>query len=160
MAADSQGTPLDAERYISLETFRRDGTGVKTPVWAAPLDGRLVVVTDGTSFKVKRLRANPKFKAAPCDARGKVKSSTWYDGTARILQDDAEKQKAIAALRQKYGWQIRLLDVFSFLGGRIGRRAYLELAIPKQPVSRPGSRPGSGWRSGARDRAARAAPGT
>ena len=129
--AETQGTPLDSERYISLETFRKDGTGVKTPVWAAPLDGRLVVVTDGTSYKVKRLRANPKLKAAPCDGRGKVRGSSWYEGTARVIQDDGERKRAILALRQKYGWQIRMLDLFSFLGGRISRRAYLELTIKR-----------------------------
>jgi PPOX class probable F420-dependent enzyme len=126
----TKGTPLDDERYISLETFRRDGGGVKTPVWAAPLDGRLVVVTDGTSFKVKRLRANSKLRVAPCDARGNVKGG-WLDGTGRILTDEDDRKRAIAALRQKYGWQIRVLDFFSFLGRRIGRRAFLELSIPK-----------------------------
>ena len=83
VASDTQGTPLDAERYINLETFRKDGTGVKTPVWAAALDGRLVVFTDGTSYKVKRLRANPAIKAAACDVRGNVRGA-WHDGTARI----------------------------------------------------------------------------
>ena len=57
-------TPLDGETYISLETFRKDGSGVKTPVWAAALDGKLVVMTDGTSHKVKRLRSNPAATAA------------------------------------------------------------------------------------------------
>jgi PPOX class probable F420-dependent enzyme len=128
--ADAKGTPLDSERYISLETFRRDGTGVKTPVWAAPLDGRLVVVTDGTSFKVKRLRANPKFRVAACDVRGHIKGG-WHDGIGRVLTDEADRKNAIAALRKKYGWQIRVLDFFSFLGRRLGRRAFLELAIPK-----------------------------
>jgi PPOX class probable F420-dependent enzyme len=130
LAAGSPGTPLDRERYISLETFRRDGTGVKTPVWAAPLDGRLVVVTDGTSYKVKRLRANPKFRAAACDVRGTV-TGAWHDGIGRVLTDEGDRKRAIAALRQKYGWQIRVLDFFSFLGRRLGRRAFLELAIPK-----------------------------
>src|ERR1700729_2183968 len=51
-----QDVPFAAERYISLETFKRDGGGVKTPVWAAPLDGALVVFSAGDSFKVKRLR--------------------------------------------------------------------------------------------------------
>lgn len=122
------GTPLDDERYINLETFKKDGNGVKTPVWAAPLDGRLVVFTDGTSYKVKRLRRDPRIRAAPCDVRGNVKGS-WLDGTGRILDDDADKARAMAALRRKYGWQIRVLDVFSWLGRRIGRRAFLELTI-------------------------------
>jgi PPOX class probable F420-dependent enzyme len=122
------GTPLDDERYINLETFKKDGNGVKTPVWAAPLDGRLVVFTDGTSYKVKRLRRDPRIRAAPCDVRGNVKGS-WLDGTGRILDGDADKARAMAALRRKYGWQIRVLDVFSWLGRRIGRRAFLELTI-------------------------------
>jgi PPOX class probable F420-dependent enzyme len=124
----SAGTPLDDERYINLETFKKDGRGVKTPVWAAPLDGKLVVFTDGTSYKVKRLRRDPRIRVAPCDVRGNVKGA-WLDGTGRILEDDADKARAMAALRRKYGWQIRVLDVFSWLGRRIGRRAYLELTI-------------------------------
>ena len=126
----TKGTPLDDERYISLETFRRDGAGVKTPVWAAPLDGRLVVVTDGTSYKVKRLRANSKLRVVLCDVRGNVKGA-WLDGTGRILTDEEDRKRAIAALRRKYGWQIRVLDFFSFIGRRLGRRAFLELSVPK-----------------------------
>jgi len=122
------GTPLDHERYINLETFKKDGAGVKTPVWAAPLDGRLVIVTDGRSYKVRRLRNNPKCKVAPCDARGNVKGS-WYEGTGRVLEDPDAKARALAALRQKYGWQIRVLDFFSWLGRRRGRRAFLELSL-------------------------------
>jgi uncharacterized protein len=119
------GTPLAAERYISLETFKKDGTGVQTPVWAAPLDGTLVIVTDGTSFKVKRLRNNGRCRAAACDVRGKVKG-TFQDFTGRIL-DASEIERAHRALLQKYGWQVRVLDFFARLGGRIGRRAYLQL---------------------------------
>jgi PPOX class probable F420-dependent enzyme len=120
--------PLDAERYISLETFRRDGTGVKTPVWAAPLDGRLVIVTDGASYKVKRLRNDPRCRVAPCDARGNVRGS-WHDGQCRILEDEAHKARAHAALRAKYGLQFRMLDLVATVGRRIGRRAYLEVAL-------------------------------
>ena len=122
-------TPLDRDRYINLETFRKDGTGVKTPLWAAPLDGRLVVVTDGTSYKVKRLRNNPMLRAAACDVRGGVKGP-WYDGQGRVLEDPGHARRAHAALVQKYGWQLRVLDFFSGLSGRIKRRAYLELTIP------------------------------
>jgi PPOX class probable F420-dependent enzyme len=127
--AETQGTPLDTERYINLETFKRDGGGVKTPVWAAAQGGRLVIVTDGTSYKVKRLKNNPRCRAAACDVRGNV-HGTWHDGQARVIEDAAEKRAAIVALRAKYGWQIRLLDFFSWISRRIERRAYLELFIP------------------------------
>ena len=35
-------TPLDDAKYISLRSYRRDGAPVDTPVWQAPLDGKLV----------------------------------------------------------------------------------------------------------------------
>src|SRR5262249_23528356 len=112
--AETSGTPLDGARYISLETFKRDGAGVTTRVWAAPLGGRLVVVTDGTSYKVKRLRNNATINAAACDVRGNVKGP-WHAGTGRIIDIDDDKQRAHAALRAKYGWQMRMLDFFSWV---------------------------------------------
>jgi PPOX class probable F420-dependent enzyme len=121
--------PLDHERYINLETFKRDGAGVKTPVWAAPLDGKLVVVTDGTSYKVKRLSRNPRIRAAACDVRGKPRGE-WYEGRGKRIEDAGHQQRALAALHRKYGWQIKLLDLFARIGGRFGRRAYLELEVP------------------------------
>jgi PPOX class probable F420-dependent enzyme len=125
--ADNSGTPLDAEQYINLETFKKDGTGVKTPVWAAALDGKLVVMTDGTSYKVKRLRYNPKLRAAACDARGNVRGP-WYEGTVSFL-DEAGAARADAALAKKYGLSYSVLGFFSGIAGRKKRRAYFEIAI-------------------------------
>ena len=122
-------TPFDDARYISLETFKKDGNGVKTPVWTAPLDGKLVVFTDGTSYKVKRIRNNPKCRVAECNASGAKILSEWKDGTARILEDKAAEERAHAALRKKYGWLMGLTDLGSRLFGRIGRRAFLEISF-------------------------------
>lgn len=121
-------TPLDNETYINIESFKKDGNGVKTPVWAAALDGKLVVVTDGTSYKVKRIRNNPKIKAAPCDSRGNVKGP-WYAGSCRVIEDSAHAERAEATLKGKYGLQYRALNFFSHLSGRFKRRAYLEVTI-------------------------------
>src|SRR5580704_7783028 len=60
---------LAAARYVSLMTFRRNGIGVPTPLWIAPHDGKLYAVTDGTSAKMKRLRATDRVRLAACDAR-------------------------------------------------------------------------------------------
>jgi PPOX class probable F420-dependent enzyme len=125
------GTPLDRERYISIETFRKDGSGVKTPVWAAALDGKLVVTTNGTSHKVKRLRSDPKIRAAGCDARGNVHGA-WHAGTARIL-DPALAAEAETALARKYGLQYAAFNLFSSLAGRKKLRAYLELSLEGDP---------------------------
>jgi len=65
------GDELEREPYVNLVTFRRDGRGVETPVWFVVLDGKLYVFTDGTSAKVKRLRATGRVKIAPCGVRGR-----------------------------------------------------------------------------------------
>jgi PPOX class probable F420-dependent enzyme len=117
---------LRDERYVSLATYRRNGEAVETPVWVAALDGRLVVVTDGISPKVKRIRATERVRLAPCDAFGNVRGP-WLDGRAHVIDDTAHAERAHAALVAKYGWQMRLLDLGSRLGGRISRRAYLEI---------------------------------
>ncbi len=68
---------LDAEPYISLETFKKSGDGVKTPVWFARVGDALWVVTDGTSYKVKRLRRDPRVRLAQCDMRGAAILGAW-----------------------------------------------------------------------------------
>jgi uncharacterized protein len=123
-----QDVPFAAERYINLETFKRDGRGVKTPVWAAPLDGALVVFSAGDSFKVKRLRRDPRIRAAACDVRGTVRGE-WREGKGRIVEDATEITRILAALRKKYGWQMAMADFFATLAGRKSKRAYLSLVI-------------------------------
>src|SRR5437867_2586309 len=58
--------------YLSLTTFRRDGSAVATPVWFVHDFDRLLVQTDGSSGKVQRLQRNPHAIVAPCTARGRV----------------------------------------------------------------------------------------
>jgi PPOX class probable F420-dependent enzyme len=38
-----------AGKYLSLTTYRRDGTPVSTPLWFVEDDGRLVVITAADS---------------------------------------------------------------------------------------------------------------
>lgn len=114
--------------YVSLRTFRRDGSSVDTPVWVAGLDGVIVAFTDGTSWKVKRVRANPDCAIAVCNVSGKV-SSEWTQGSAGIIGDAERERRAYEVLRAKYGWQMRALDLVSWIGGRIGRRVILEIRL-------------------------------
>ena len=65
---------------------------------------------------------------APCDARGGVRGP-WQDATARVITDTSVIGRAHAALRAKYGWQVRLLDLVSRLSGRAKRRAWLEVSV-------------------------------
>jgi uncharacterized protein len=121
-------TPLDDARYINLMSFKRDGAGVPTPVWAAPLDGKLVVFTGRDSYKVKRIGRNPNVRVARCDARGRL-LGPWLDGTCVIAEDPVQERRIMDALTRKYGLQLRILNFFSGLAGRDKKRAYLEIAL-------------------------------
>ncbi|KZF04531.1 MULTISPECIES: PPOX class F420-dependent oxidoreductase [unclassified Rhodococcus (in: high G+C Gram-positive bacteria)] len=88
-------------KYVLLTTFKKDGTGVPTPLWGA-LDGdRLLVWTVSDSWKVKRIRRNPAVTLAPCDMRGNPQGDA-VDARAEILDAD-RTEKARAAIASKYG---------------------------------------------------------
>jgi hypothetical protein len=125
---------MDDHRYVCLATVRRNGVEVKTPVWFAAVGEKLYVVTAGEAGKVKRLRHSPRIRVAPCDARGRVQGA-WRDGVGRIVTDARMSERAHAALRAKYGWQVWLLDFFSRLTGRLRRRAWIE--IERSPPGTP-----------------------
>ncbi|HLJ65862.1 MAG TPA: PPOX class F420-dependent oxidoreductase [Chloroflexota bacterium] len=115
-------------RYVSLTTFRRNGTAVPTPVWIAPARGggqRLYVLTMVGAGKLKRLRHNPAVELAPCTARGKIRGA-GVPGIARILPEDTHPI-AEAALARKYWIAKRFLDLYHRL--RNGRRTYLEITL-------------------------------
>jgi PPOX class probable F420-dependent enzyme len=96
-------------RYISLTTRRRDGSLASTAVWVASDDGRrLLVWTGASTWKVKRIRRDPRVLVAKSNYRGRERGPR-LEGRARIV-DDVDVQKLI---REKYGWQKRLLELMS-----------------------------------------------
>ena len=119
---------LDRHEYFSLETFRRSGVGVKTPVWFAVRSGCAYVFTEADAGKVKRLRNDSRIRVAPCSVSGRV-TGDWIDGNAARVDEPATVAQAYAALRAKYGWKMSLVDLGSRLAGRIGNRAILEIEL-------------------------------
>ena len=102
-------TPFSAERYLNLETYRRTGQAVATPVWFVVDGGVIYIYSLADAGKVKRIRNNPRVRIAPCDVRGALKGA-WVDAAARIV-DEREAAPAQRLLVAKYGWQKRLLDL-------------------------------------------------
>ncbi|SNS19850.1 PPOX class F420-dependent oxidoreductase [Rhodococcoides kyotonense] len=88
-------------KYVSLTTFKKDGTPVATPLWGARDGGRLLVWTTADSWKVKRIKRNAAVTIAPCSARGTVQGDA-VDGRAEIL-DSSGTEQARAAIAKKYG---------------------------------------------------------
>jgi PPOX class probable F420-dependent enzyme len=117
---------LGAKTYIALETFRRNGVGVNTPVWVAGMDERLYVITEGTSWKVKRIRNNSRVRVAASDSRGNPKSE-WLEGTARIMEP-GDGEEPIRRLAAKYGLQYKLFGLMYRLRGRGANRVVLEIS--------------------------------
>ena len=124
----SAASDLDHHRYVSLATFRRNGAEVATPVWFAALGARLYVVTSVDSGKVTRLRNTPRARIAPSNARGRVQGA-WQSATARLVTDPQMIDRARAALRGKYGLQMRVAELHSLLTGLIHRRAWIEVEL-------------------------------
>lgn len=87
-------------KYVSLTSFKRDGTAVATPVWFVIEDGRLLVQTDGESFKVRRIRRNPHVTVAPCTASGRTRGPA-VSATAEILPT-AELEHVRSLVGRKY----------------------------------------------------------
>ncbi len=80
---------FNSQKYLSLETYRKNGQAVRTPVWFAAAPGpTLYVYTAADSGKVKRLRRNGEIRIAPCNARGTV-AGAWSNARATIVDDDA-----------------------------------------------------------------------
>ena len=97
-------------RYVSLTTYRKDGTGVSTPVWFAVDGGELFIWTNSRTWKVKRIRNNSRVSVTVCDARGRiVPGAPGAEGTARLL-DEAGTDAVRGLLTRKYTWQFWLVE--------------------------------------------------
>jgi len=105
-----------AAKYLNLETFRKSGVGVRTPVWFAQQGKVFYIYTLPDSGKVKRIRNNPKVRVAPCDMRGSLRGA-WVDARARLCEGH-EAALGQQLLRTKYGWMKLIGDFFSRLRGR------------------------------------------
>jgi uncharacterized protein len=112
---------LAGEKYISIETYRKSGQPVRTPVWFAESGGILYVRTSDDTGKYKRIRNDSSVQVAPCNMRGNVKGE-WVKAKARIVSDD-EKERAYKMLEKKYGLIYKMSSMF------LGGRNYVVLAI-------------------------------
>jgi PPOX class probable F420-dependent enzyme len=96
-------------RYINLESYKKNGKAVRTPVWFVEDKGVIYVRTDQNSGKMKRMRNNNHILIVPSDFRGKPKGS-WIKAEINIASTN-EKERANKLLDQKYGLQAKILKL-------------------------------------------------
>ncbi|MGZ4204645.1 MAG: PPOX class F420-dependent oxidoreductase [Actinomycetota bacterium] len=112
---------LAKEPFVSVTTFKRDGTPVSTPVWCAAEDGTLLVFSEADSWKVKRIRRDRHVRIGPCSARGRPRGPA-VDADASIVEGTEPVQTLLAT---KYGWAwhgYRLLMVLTDVARRLRRQ--------------------------------------
>ena len=128
---------LRRHNYCLIVTYKRSGDAVPTPVWFGIADGKLFVVTDVDSVKVKRIRANPRVRVAPCSLRGRPLGPP-LEGEARVLSP-AERQVGERAIAGHYGLARRIYErAFGANGLRRARAAYIEVTpLGGEPGSAP-----------------------
>ena len=112
MSSDSL-TQFANQQYLNMETYRKTGKPVATPLWFAEENNTIYIYSLANAGKVKRIRNNPKVRIMPCGFRGEPKGE-WVEAKARIL-DERGAALGHELLIRKYGWKKRIGDVFSKL---------------------------------------------
>ncbi|MFJ5925788.1 PPOX class F420-dependent oxidoreductase [Kitasatospora sp. NPDC092948] len=125
MADDTELDRLAAGKYLLITSYRKDGSGVPTPVWMVRDGDALGVWTAADSWKVKRIRQRADILAGPCDVRGNPAGES-VPATAKVA-DAATTMHYRRLLARKYGalfWLTRLAGIL-----RRGRHATIALTI-------------------------------
>lgn len=113
------------QNYINIETFRKSGQGVKTPVWFAEDGGAFHVWTQADSGKAKRIRNNGTVNIAPCTASGELLGE-WIPARAQAEGSDSALAHVEGLFRKKYGMIFSLLYFFRRV---LGKAQYTAIEI-------------------------------
>ena len=105
------------KQYLNLETFRKNGAGVRTPVWFIQEELTLYVLTMARSGKVKRIRNNGRVTITPCKMDG-TPTGTWVPANAREVTDAETARKVNRLMDKKYGLMKKLFGLGSSHQGR------------------------------------------
>ena len=105
------------QKYINLETYKNDGTPIRTPVWFVIDKDLIYVITRDSTGKVKRLANNQDVQIVSCSFKGEPKNE-WIKGKAEKIT--GEEAKIVIKLRKKkYGISARLIGLFTSQKGNL-----------------------------------------
>ncbi|MFB7243523.1 PPOX class F420-dependent oxidoreductase [Streptomyces populi] len=106
---------LGSGKYLLITSYRKNGTGVATPVWVVRDGAALGAWTVADSWKVKRIRNRADVLVGPCDVRGRPTGEP-VPATAEIV-DAARTAHYRKLIARKYGVMGRL----TLFGSRLRR---------------------------------------
>ena len=121
--------PFEKQQYLNIETFRKSGVGVKTPVWFAQEGETLYVWTQAQSGKAKRIRNNGAVRIVPSTGSGQPLGE-WLPAQASLDETPAALKHVKELMAKKYGFMFHL---FGFLGKLRGNSPYTAIQIQLQP---------------------------
>jgi uncharacterized protein len=100
------------KQYVNLDTVRKNGQSMKTPVWFVMDGDTMYVRTGADSGKVKRIRNNGNIQIAPCQMNG-TPTGDWMPAFAREIHDEEISRKVDGWLGKKYGLMKFLFQISS-----------------------------------------------
>ncbi|MEI6298071.1 MAG: PPOX class F420-dependent oxidoreductase [Actinomycetota bacterium] len=115
---------LDAAKYVSFTTYKKNGDPVSLPVWVVPFDDGYAFTTDHDAFKVKRVRRDPRATLAVSTFKGLVSAdATVYLGTAVVL-DGPDSKRVADLVRKKYWFMYLAIIAQSWLRRMLGKASH------------------------------------
>ena len=114
---DSRFDQFIDQKYLSLETYKRDSTPIQTPVWFVTDKEQFYITTKETTGKVKRLRNNQNARIAVCSMKGDIKSD-WVDVGLEKIPEESDVEKIVKLRKKKYGFSARLISMFTSQKGK------------------------------------------
>lgn len=121
---------ISDEQYVSLVTYKADGTPKPLPVWIVDLgDNTAGFTTWGGSWKAKRIQNNPKVTLQPCDQRGNVTAGTeTVEATARIGTPE-EFARVQGLVKDKYGFWVTMVKMMNSIRAATGKGGQSDSAV-------------------------------
>jgi len=116
------------QEFLSIETFRKNGIGVRTTVWFVQEGDMLYIWTIGDSGKAKRIRNNAQVNIAPCKRFGDV-TGEWMAAQASV-DDSAEAVRHVETLlHRKLGFVFAVFGLTDRLRDRLTGKQRVSIKV-------------------------------
>jgi PPOX class probable F420-dependent enzyme len=100
---------LDNAKYVSLTSYKKDGSAVALPIWLQGSGGTYDMMTEDGSYKVRRIRNNPLVQLQVCNMKGVVADgAVTFGGKAEIIEGP-EAAAIKKKVRARYGVMGKLM---------------------------------------------------